>query len=194
MSTANAGARPVPPKTGPRAPPVGRLASLKSSHPTPIKRPQAPARPQGPKPPTHPKTNTCPNPSCPAPNIVEDEGQKVCSGCGTVISEANIVSEVTFGETASGAAIVQGTFVGADQTHTRSYGPGYQRGGGMESREITEQNGTPSPRVALPPSTTKNRILTMIQVIDTSSSSPVRCTFQKAPQRQLVKSLSLLWD
>ncbi|KAL1969595.1 hypothetical protein VTN77DRAFT_8148 [Rasamsonia byssochlamydoides] len=139
MSTS--GVRPVPPKNGLRAPPVGRLASLKSSHPTPIKRPQAIARPQAPKPTTHPKTSTCPNPGCPAPNIVEDEGQKVCSGCGTVISEANIVSEVTFGESASGAAIVQGTFVGADQTHTRSYGPGFQRGGGMESREITEQNG-----------------------------------------------------
>jgi transcription factor IIIB subunit 2 len=48
---------------------------------------------------------------------------------------------VTFGETSSGAAIVQGTFVGADQSYGRSYGPGFQRGGGMESREITEQNG-----------------------------------------------------
>jgi transcription factor IIIB subunit 2 len=58
-----------------------------------------------------------------------------------VISDANIVSEVTFGEAASGAAIVQGTFVGADQSYGRSYGPGFQRGGGMESREMTEQNG-----------------------------------------------------
>jgi transcription factor IIIB subunit 2 len=148
MSTPRAGVRPVPSKVGPRAPPVGRLASLKSPHPTPIKRPQ-PARPQASKPTTHPKTSTCPNPSCPAPNIVEDEGQKVCSGCGTVVSETNIVSEVTFGESASGAAIVQGTFVGADQTHTRAYGPGFQRGGGMESREITEQNGKSS-RAASP--------------------------------------------
>jgi transcription factor IIIB 90 kDa subunit len=87
---------------------------------------------------------SCPNPGCPSPHIVEDDGQKVCEGCGTVVSEANIVSEVTFGESASGAAIVQGTFVGADQSHGRSFGPGFQRGGGMESREITEQNGTPS--------------------------------------------------
>ncbi|KAJ9239211.1 hypothetical protein DTO169E5_4501 [Paecilomyces variotii] len=129
-----------PPRVGPRAP-VGRLASLKGPNPTPIRRPQAVARPQPGKPTTHPKTTTCPNPGCPAPHIVEDDGQKVCSGCGTVISESNIVSEVTFGETSSGAAMVQGTFVGADQSHVRSYGPGFQRGGGMESREITEQNG-----------------------------------------------------
>jgi transcription factor IIIB subunit 2 len=90
---------------------------------------------------THPKTSSCPNPGCPAPHIVEDEGQKVCSGCGTVISESNIVSEVTFGETSSGAAVVQGTFVGEDQTHVRSFGPGFQRGGAMESREMTEANG-----------------------------------------------------
>ena len=58
-----------------------------------------------------------------------------------MISEANIVSEITFGEASSGAAIVQGTFVGANQSHGRSSGPGFQRGGGMESREITEANG-----------------------------------------------------
>ncbi|KAE8367726.1 putative transcription factor TFIIIB complex subunit Brf1 [Aspergillus caelatus] len=143
MSTSRPGMRPpFPPKAGPRAPPMGRLASLKSPNPAAIRRPQPIGRPQPAKPTTHPKTSTCPNPGCPAPHIVEDDGQKVCSGCGTVISEANIVSEVTFGETSSGAAIVQGTFVGEDQTHVRSYGPGFQRGGGAESREITEQNGS----------------------------------------------------
>ncbi|KAL4945444.1 hypothetical protein BDV06DRAFT_31103 [Aspergillus oleicola] len=131
---------PVPRTTGPR-PPVGRLASLKPPGATAIKRPQPVSRPQPARPTTHPKTTTCPNPSCPAPQIIEDDGQKVCSGCGTVVSEANIVSEVTFGESASGAAIVQGSFVGEDQTHVRSYGPGFQRGGTMESREITEQTG-----------------------------------------------------
>lgn len=150
-------ARPVP-----RIPPTGRLASLKNSSikGTPIRRPQQPSatpqvtprsqdrssvQPQVTKPkpaiPYPPSTTTCPNPGCPAPDIVDEDGQKVCTGCGTVISESNIVSEVTFGESASGAAIVQGTYVGADQSHGRSYGPGFQRGGGIESREITEQNG-----------------------------------------------------
>ncbi|KAJ5105883.1 hypothetical protein NUU61_003230 [Penicillium alfredii] len=140
MSTSKPGARPSVPSRGPRAP-VGRLASLKPPSATPIKRPQPIGRPQPPRPTTHPKTSNCPNPGCPAPQIVEDDGQKVCSGCGTVISEANIVSEVSFGENASGAAVVQGTFVGEDQTHVRSFGPGFQRGGAMESREMTEQNG-----------------------------------------------------
>ncbi|CAK44279.1 transcription factor IIIB 60 kDa subunit [Aspergillus awamori] len=140
MSVPRPGMRaPIPPRSGPR-PPMGRLASLKSPNPTPIRRPQPISRPQPARPTTHPKTSTCPNPGCPAPHIVEDDGQKVCSGCGTVISEANIVSEVTFGESSSGAAVVQGTFVGEDQSHVRSYGPGFQRGG-AESREITEQNG-----------------------------------------------------
>ena len=120
---------------GPRPRPVQRLASLKRPNPPPLKAPVQKSK-------THPKSSTCPNPGCPAPDIVEDDGQKVCSGCGTVISEANIVSEITFGEAASGAAVVQGTFVGADQSHGRSSGPGFQRGGGMESREITEANGT----------------------------------------------------
>ncbi|KAJ5308008.1 hypothetical protein N7476_008664 [Penicillium atrosanguineum] len=125
---------------GPRAP-VKRLATTRAQTPTPIKRPASISRPQPPRPTTHPKTSSCPNPGCPAPHIVEDEGQKVCSGCGTVISESNIVSEVTFGESSSGAAVVQGTFVGEDQTHVRSFGPGFQRGGAMESREMTEANG-----------------------------------------------------
>jgi len=137
MSAPRSGVRPVPP---PRRP-VGRLASLKPPSSTPIKRPTSIGRPQAPKPTTHPKTSNCPNPGCPAPQIVEDGGVKVCSGCGTVISESNIVSEVTFGESSSGAAVVQGSFVGEDQTHVRSYGPGFQRGGAMESREMTEQNG-----------------------------------------------------
>lgn len=121
--------------------PVGRLASTKPTNATPIKRPQPLGRSQPPRPTTHPKTSSCPNPGCPAPQIVDEEGQKVCTGCGTVISESNIVSEVTFGESSSGAAVVQGTFVGEDQSHVRSFGPGFQRGGGMESREMTEQNG-----------------------------------------------------
>lgn len=139
MSAPRSGARPIPPR-GPR-PPVGRLASLKPPNSTPINRPTAIGRPQPPRPTTHPKTSNCPNPGCPAPHIVDDGGVKVCTGCGTVISENNIVSEVTFGESSSGAAVVQGSFVGEDQTHVRSYGPGFQRGGAMESREMTEQNG-----------------------------------------------------
>lgn len=100
---------------------MNRLASLR-----------APGRP--------PRASGCPNPGCPSPNIVDDDGQRVCAGCGTVLSDANIVSEISFGENASGAAVVQGTFVGADQAHGRGAGPGFQRAN-VDSREMTEQHG-----------------------------------------------------
>ena len=39
-------------------------------------------------------------------------GNGFCFGCGTVVEENAIVSEVVFSESSSGAAIVQGLFVG----------------------------------------------------------------------------------
>lgn len=62
----------------------------------------------------------------------------VCKQCG-VVSEYNpIVSEVTFGETSSGAAVVQGSFIGAGQSHAAFL----SRGGSsaLESREATLNN------------------------------------------------------
>lgn len=59
-----------------------------------------------------------------------------------MVSESNIVSEVTFGENSSGAAVVQGSYVGADQSHARnSMGGNLKRAGGLDSREITDANG-----------------------------------------------------
>jgi transcription factor IIIB subunit 2 len=39
-------------------------------------------------------------------------GNGFCVKCGTVVEENTIVSEVTFGETSAGAAMVQGSYVG----------------------------------------------------------------------------------
>uniref|UniRef100_A0A8H7K918 Cyclin-like domain-containing protein n=1 Tax=Bionectria ochroleuca TaxID=29856 RepID=A0A8H7K918_BIOOC len=50
-------------------------------------------------------------------------------------SPTNIVAEVQFGETSSGAAMVQGSFVAADQAGVRSMGPSFRRVGGSEDRE-----------------------------------------------------------
>ncbi|GAA6013453.1 hypothetical protein JCM11491_006088 [Sporobolomyces phaffii] len=69
-----------------------------------------------------------------------DTAQTVCTKCGTVLTENNIVSEVQFGETGSGAAMVQGSFVGADQTRARAPA-GYRQGQSQESREQTLANG-----------------------------------------------------
>lgn len=39
-------------------------------------------------------------------------GNGFCIKCGTVVEENTIVSEVVFGETSAGAAMVQGSYVG----------------------------------------------------------------------------------
>ncbi|KAH8649829.1 hypothetical protein BX600DRAFT_388091 [Xylariales sp. PMI_506] len=84
-----------------------------------------------------PSRRSCPNPQCPNPFAPIDEGY--CTGCGRQIESANIVAEVQFNETASGAAVVQGSFIAADQGASRSLGPGMRRIGGVigDSRERT---------------------------------------------------------
>ncbi|KAH7883861.1 BRF1-domain-containing protein [Phlebopus sp. FC_14] len=66
-------------------------------------------------------------------------GNGFCVKCGTVVEENTIVSEVTFGETSSGAAMVQGAYVGQGSTHARMGGPFGNRGS-SESREQTIAN------------------------------------------------------
>lgn len=62
----------------------------------------------------------------------------VCKFCGVVSEDNPIVSEVTFGETSSGAAVIQGSFIGAGQSHA-AFGT---LGGAsaLESREATLNN------------------------------------------------------
>ncbi|KAI1322791.1 hypothetical protein F5Y16DRAFT_385654 [Xylariaceae sp. FL0255] len=93
--------------------------------------------PVPPVPPT-PKTShkdrpSCPNPRCPNPSAPISDG--FCSACGREIDASNIVSEVQFGETSSGAAVLQGTTLRADQGATRSAGMGIgiRRLGGLPS-------------------------------------------------------------
>ncbi|KAI0380551.1 hypothetical protein F5Y04DRAFT_256939 [Hypomontagnella monticulosa] len=90
--------------------------------------------------PTNPATSerTCPNPGCPNPSAPVTDG--FCSACGREIDSSNIVAEIQFGETSSGAAVVHGSFVGADQgTATRNLAPQYRRLGGSlsDNREKT---------------------------------------------------------
>ncbi|KAI9740898.1 MAG: transcription factor TFIIIB subunit brf1 [Claussenomyces sp. TS43310] len=79
----------------------------------------------------------CPNKQCTNPKI--EDG--VCVTCGTIIDESNIVAEVQFGENASGGAVVQGSFVSADQGAAKSLGPAFRRAGGSEDREKTLREG-----------------------------------------------------
>ncbi|KAI0701094.1 hypothetical protein BC835DRAFT_1442700 [Cytidiella melzeri] len=68
-------------------------------------------------------------------------GNGFCVNCGTVVEENTIVNEVTFGETSTGAAMVQGSFVAQGATHARIGGPFGNRGN-SESREQTIANAT----------------------------------------------------
>ncbi|KAH6678781.1 RNA polymerase III transcription initiation factor B complex component [Plectosphaerella plurivora] len=91
------------------------------------RRPQAPTttvRSSGPR---------CPNKNCPNPKVVDG----TCQTCGRVADDSNIVAEIQFGESSSGAAVVHGSYIGADQGGTRSLGPGFRRGGGSDQREKT---------------------------------------------------------
>ncbi|KAK6337780.1 transcription factor TFIIIB subunit brf1 [Orbilia brochopaga] len=83
---------------------------------------------------------SCPNPSCSNPSVEDIDDKRICTNCGTVVTESFIVSEITFGETSSGAAVVQGSYVGADQKHARSSGP-FRRHGAAETREQVISNG-----------------------------------------------------
>ena len=71
----------------------------------------------------------CPNAQCPNPYAPISEG--FCTGCGREIDASNIVAEVTFGETSNGAAVVQGSYVGADQGTSRMAGGLSRRIGGV---------------------------------------------------------------
>ncbi|KAI0056018.1 cyclin-like protein, partial [Artomyces pyxidatus] len=66
-------------------------------------------------------------------------GNGFCVQCGTVVEENAIVNEVSFGETSTGAAMVQGSYVGQGATHARMGGPFGNRGNN-ESREQTIAN------------------------------------------------------
>ncbi|KAL9946361.1 transcription factor TFIIIB subunit brf1 [Verticillium nonalfalfae] len=74
----------------------------------------------------------CPNKHCTNPKVVDG----ICHGCGRIAEESNIVAEVQFGETSSGAAMVQGSYISADQGGARTFGPG-GRGAGSSQRDKT---------------------------------------------------------
>ncbi|SMN20756.1 similar to Saccharomyces cerevisiae YGR246C BRF1 TFIIIB B-related factor [Maudiozyma saulgeensis] len=62
----------------------------------------------------------------------------VCKNCGVVSEDNPIVSEVTFGETSAGAAVVQGSFISAGQSHASFLSHGGSSA--LESREATLNN------------------------------------------------------
>lgn len=87
---------------------------------------------------SQPARRACPNKECDAPNVVDG----TCRNCGTIIEDSNIVSEISFGEDARGAAVVQGSYVAEGQGSARSMGPAFKRASGAgEERESTIREG-----------------------------------------------------
>ncbi|KAI1169640.1 hypothetical protein F4777DRAFT_584710 [Nemania sp. FL0916] len=107
-----------------------RVENERAMSSEPASSPPAAARPVN-------RDRTCPNSRCPNPSAPVTDG--FCSACGREIDSSNIVAEVVFGETSSGAAIVQGSYVAADQGTTRNMAPGIRRLGGLvgDNREKT---------------------------------------------------------
>ncbi|KAI0489962.1 hypothetical protein F4859DRAFT_463044 [Xylaria cf. heliscus] len=108
-----------------------RIENERAMSSEPVSSPPAASRP------TNRDRPSCPNPRCPNPSAPVTDG--FCSACGREIDSSNIVAEVVFGETSSGAAIVQGSYVAADQGTTRNMAPGVRRLGGLvgDNREKT---------------------------------------------------------
>jgi transcription factor IIIB subunit 2 len=108
-----------------------RQAATASLGPSESARSTSSARPKTAPPVAGSARSKCPNKDCPKPNVIEG----TCQTCGHIADDSNIVAEVQFGETSSGAAMVQGSYIGADQAGVRSVGPAFRRVGGTEDRE-----------------------------------------------------------
>lgn len=117
------GRRPTAPATPKPKHSISNVRPVRERYPTPAasRRQATPARPVA-----RPRASACPNTACTAPNV--EDG--VCHSCGTIVDESNIVSEVTFGENAAGAAVLQGTFIGDGKTHANTMGASFNRLGG----------------------------------------------------------------
>ncbi|KAK4125759.1 hypothetical protein N657DRAFT_631977 [Parathielavia appendiculata] len=80
----------------------------------------------------------CKNPHCDKSDVRDG----ACQNCGRVVWESNIVAEVTFGESANGAAVVHGSYLAADQGGIRptATGPSFRRVAGAGASEARERS------------------------------------------------------
>uniref|UniRef100_A0A8C4FNT1 TFIIB-type domain-containing protein n=1 Tax=Denticeps clupeoides TaxID=299321 RepID=A0A8C4FNT1_9TELE len=75
-------------------------------------------------------------------DVDQSRGDAVCMGCGSVLEDNIIVSEVTFSESSSGKLSAVGQFVAGDSAgNAPSMGSAFFAGTGKESRAQTVQNG-----------------------------------------------------
>ncbi|KAL2067019.1 hypothetical protein VTL71DRAFT_1443 [Oculimacula yallundae] len=130
-------APPAKPKPVRKANPLKNRAPVKAPPPTLVRQAAAGAAAAARQAAAAPTKRACPNKECSMPTVVDG----ICHNCGFIVEESTIVSEVTFGENSSGAAVVQGSYVSADQSGARSIGPAFKRAGGGEDREATIRDG-----------------------------------------------------
>ncbi|XP_064180477.1 transcription factor IIIB 90 kDa subunit-like [Anguilla rostrata] len=84
----------------------------------------------------------CKNCGCTDIDIDQARGDAVCMGCGSVLEDNIIVSEVTFVENSGGGSSAVGQFVSSDgAAKAISLGTGYHAGMEKQSRAQTLQNG-----------------------------------------------------
>jgi transcription factor IIIB subunit 2 len=120
-----------------RRPP--RLASINHNPGSNVTNRSQRESPQRPAPPPRArKRSLC---QCDAPDRHTDGGQVICRNCGTVLENDTIVAEVTFAETGSGAATVEGGFVGEGQRHANTMGGTVRGMNSMESQLKTVWRG-----------------------------------------------------
>uniref|UniRef100_M3ZZB4 Transcription factor IIIB 90 kDa subunit n=1 Tax=Xiphophorus maculatus TaxID=8083 RepID=M3ZZB4_XIPMA len=74
-------------------------------------------------------------------DVDQARGSAVCTGCGSVLEDNIIVSEVQFVEGSGGVSSAVGQFVSADGETAPLLGSGFHTGVGKESRAQTLQNG-----------------------------------------------------
>jgi transcription factor IIIB subunit 2 len=130
-----AGTMPGPINTGRR--PRERLSSIndpRSKHTYTAKR----SSPAAPAPTVQAPVATC----CDTPNISTDESGTICYSCGSLLNASSLSAEVTFGENAAGAAVVQGGFVGENQRYANTMGANVRGIISIESRVLTQKRGT----------------------------------------------------
>jgi transcription factor IIIB subunit 2 len=82
--------------------------------------------------------SACKNPHCEKSDVRDG----ACQNCGRVVYEANIVAEITFGESSNGAAVVHGSYLAADQGGIRPTASGlaFRRVAGAGASEARERS------------------------------------------------------
>lgn len=82
----------------------------------------------------------CPDPTCACSGFTNEDDKVICETCGAVVQEYSMVTDIQYGVSGSGRAVVHGHHVGADQAYNRN-GMLYDRNRQVSSEEVTNLAG-----------------------------------------------------